>query len=242
MNINFEYWEELIKKPTWYLELVPEFKKWQSLHDKDEDLYEKTKEEVYDFFEKHLIKYDIALAENGEDFDKDRKEIDTAIIHHTSNPSGMTKNRLSAIELVRLYAPYYFKPYTKGEDSLRGQPIWSNHLRNGKLVFWPYHWLIREDGSSERLLLDNEIGWHAGNWDVNTRSVGICLDGDYENGRPSDLMLNSLAKLIKENYPKILKEKVLGHSEVNEKTVCPSKIFLSTEGKKGWKEDLLKLL
>lgn len=242
MKIETHYWEDIIKKPTWYLDLVPEFKKIFLLKDENKETYEKAKEEIYDFFERHLVAYDIALGSSGGNWDAERKLIDTVVIHHTSNLPGMTKERLSAIELVRLYAPYYFEPYAKGEESLQGQPIWSNHLREGLQVFWPYHWMIIEDGTAERLLLDNEIGWHAGNWDINCRSIGVCFDGDFEEGQPPEVMLKGFARLIRENYPHITKENIVGHSEVNSKTVCPSKLFLSTDGQKGWKEELLKLL
>ena len=237
-EVNFEKWIEIIKKPDWYFELVPEFKKLVSLHDKDKPAYEKLKEEIYDFFEEHLLKGDIALGESGEDWDVERKPIDTVVIHHTSNLSGLKESRLSAIELVRIYAPFYFSPYPEENLKIKGQPIWSNHLRDGKQVFWPYHWCIKEDGTAERLLRDNEIGWQAGNWEVNCKSVGICFDGDYEESRPSDLMLSAVAKLIKDNYHDA---KMIGHSEVNPQTTCPSRLFLSSKDRKGWKEDLLSM-
>lgn len=239
VDVDFKKWEESIKKPDWYFELVPEFKKLAKLYDENREAYEKLKEQVYDFFEEKLKSNEIALGTEGENWDIERKEIDTVVLHHTSNPSGLKETRLSAIELVRLYAPFYFAPYPKENLKVKGQTIWSNHLRNGKQVFWPYHWSIKKDGSVERLLEDSEIGWQAGVWEVNCRSVGICLDGDFENNRPSDLMLRAVAKIIKENYPNT---KIVGHNEINLKTTCPSKLFLSTDDKKGWKEDLLGML
>jgi N-acetyl-anhydromuramyl-L-alanine amidase AmpD len=109
-------------------------------------------------------------------------------------------------------------------------------------VFWPYHWFVREDGRVERLLKDHEIGWQAGDWDINCRSVAICFDGDYENSRPSDIELHAAAKIIKENYSQVSRERIFGHREVNPKTTCPSNLFLSEDGKRGWKEDLLSFV
>lgn len=234
IKVDFDKWDSVIKKPDWYFELVPEFQKLIALHDEDRQTYESLKEEIYSFFEHALIADDISLGQGGENWDKERKSIDTVVIHHTSNLPGLSETRLSAIELVRLYAPFYFSPYPEENLKIKGKPIWSNHLRNGKQVFWPYHWSVKEDGSCERLLLDEEIGWHAGNWDVNCRSVGLCFDGDFEVTRPSDLMLQAAAKLINENYPGA---NVIGHSEVNTKTTCPSTLFLN-----GWKKDLLALI
>ena len=122
---------------------------------------------------------------------------------------------------------------------IKGTPLYSGHTRDGKQVFYAYHWLIRNDGRVERLLNDNETGWHAGNWGVNCKSVGIALDNDYTNSRPSDIELKAIAKLIKENYPSVPKQNIFGHSEVNKNKACPSKLFLSNDSIKGWKDDLL---
>ncbi len=237
-TIDFKKWGEAIKEPTWYLRLVPEFKKLATLRESDVDLYETTKEKVYDFFEEHLLKSTVALGSSGRNWDIERKPIDTAIIHHTSNPSGLRNSRLSAIELVRLYAPYYASPT---EKEVVGQPIWSNHLRNGTQVFYPYHWMIRTDGTTERLLMDEETGWHAGKWEINCRSIGICFDGDYENNKPSNAMLSAAASIIK-SYNSVSKDRIFGHCEIKPSTTCPSTLFLTSSDQKGWKEDLLKLL
>jgi N-acetyl-anhydromuramyl-L-alanine amidase AmpD len=125
---------------------------------------------------------------------------------------------------------------------LEGRPIFSGHERDDKQVFWPYHWLIRNDGHAERLLSDSEIGWHAGNWDINCRSIAIALDNAYEKGRPSDLVLWAVAALIVNRYEQVPITRVLGHREVNERTTCPSELFLSGPAGKGWKNDLNRTL
>src|SRR5216684_6425187 len=108
------------------------------------------------------------------------------VIHHTSNPPGLSPDRLSAIGLVRLYGPYFANPKSERDRWLQGQPIFSGHMRQNKQVFWPYQWIVRREGRAQRLLYDSEIGWHAGDWDVNCRSVAIALDNDYEETMPSD--------------------------------------------------------
>lgn len=141
--------------------------------------------------------------------------------------------------LLRLYAPYYMNPHTKGEESLKGTPIYSGHVREGEQVFYPYHWIVRTNGSTERLLYDNEIGWHAGDWDVNRRSVAIALDNNYEDSEPSARELQSIAAIITEHYEAVSAENIVGHREINHKTTCPSNVFL---GDDGWKGRLLRLL
>lgn len=235
-------WEKIIGDPIWYRHIVPDFQDIATLHRNDNDAYERAKESAYDFFERHLLRGTVALGNRGKDWDAERKPIDTIVIHHTSNPPGLRLSRLSAIELIRLYAPQYAKPRYEADRDIIGQPIYSGHVRDGAQVFWPYQWLVRSDGSAERLLYDEEIGWQAGNWDVNCRSVAICLDGDFENSTPSHMELATVAQLIREQYPSVKKENVLGHCEINLKTTCPSTKFLTYGNRTGWKKVLLDLV
>lgn len=233
-------WERLFKNPDWYLTIIPEIANLKKgLGGKSEAEQDALTKELYDFFELHLKNGDIALENNPPNTDAGRKPIDAVIIHHTSNPPGMSKERLSGAELMRLYAPYFYEPKSEADKYMKGKPIYSGHMRNGQQVFWPYHWFVRSDGATERLLEDNEIGWQAGNWNVNCRSVAICFDGDYENSKPSEVELHTAVKLIKEHYPGLLKKRIFGHREINLKTTCPSNLFLSVGGVRGWKEELL---
>ena len=107
---------------------------------------------------------------------------------------------------------------------------------------------MRTDGAMERLLNDDEIGWQAGDWGVNCRSVAIVLDNDYENSSPSTKELEVVASIIKENYSFVPKENIIGHREVkrtarlSKYTVCPSNLFLSKDGERGWKEELISMI
>lgn len=241
-------WSKLIKSPDWYFFLTPEWAKFGELKTKDKELYRECKKQAYDFFEENLVKGNVALAESGTDWDRERKPVDTVVIHHTEEKPGLGKDRLSAIVLIRLYATYYAEPYDDKDRSVKGKPIWSNHMRGGKQVFWPYHWIVRTDGSVERLLNDDEIGWQAGNWDTNCRSVAIVLDNNYESSEPSGVELEVVANIIKENYRFVAKENIIGHREVkrstkvSKTTTCPSNLFLSTNSEKGWKEKLMTLI
>lgn len=231
-------WVEAIQHDDWYLRLSDDYKLlMKQAEESKKEISDETKEEIYQFFEDHLEKGNVALGKKGPDWDQERKPIDTIIIHHTKNPSGITWQRLSAMQLIRLYAVYYASPYYEKEKYIKGQAIYSNHFKNEKQVFYVYHWLVRMDGKIERLLNDNEIGWHAGNWEVNCRSIAICLDNDFENSSPSNVILSSVAKLIKEKYPQIKPKNILGHREVNQKTICPGNEFLTD-----WKLKLTNLL
>ncbi len=230
-------WDALISQIDWHRGVPPLIKELNRLQEEDVALYEQTTKQIYDYFEDRLKRGRIALAKTGQDYDAERKPIDTVIIHHSSQHPGMTKERLSGIDLFRLYAPQY-----AAKEPVRG--VYSGHFRLGFQVFWPYHWIIRHDGRTERLLLDKETGWQAGDWDVNCRSIAILLDNDYENSEPSSVELAAIARIIKDNYPQVPRENILGHCEVNKKTFCPSKLFLSDEStsRTGWKKKLLDLM
>jgi hypothetical protein len=241
---NPPIWQKKIKDPLWYFEIPQVLKELRVLYDTDMPAYEKQKEQIYDFFEEQLRLGNVALGNEGEDFDAERKPIDTIIIHHTSHSPGLNNERLSAIELVRLYAPQFAGngPTYDANNQIKGTPIYSGHFREGVQVFWPYHWMIRQDGTCERLLNDNETGWQAGNWEVNCRSVAICIDDDHEHSVPDKKELKVIANFIKTNYPNVPKNRIFGHCEINTKTTCPSKFFLSTKDTRGWKDDLLEMM
>ncbi len=227
-HFDEQKWKEAIKYNDWYLRLADDCKLlMKKVEQSDKETSNAIKEEVYEFFENNLTNKTIALGKEGPNWDEERKPIDTIIIHHTKNPPGITWQRLSAMQLIRLYATYYTSPYYEKEKHIKGQAIYSNHFKNNEQVFYAYHWLVRMDGSVERLLNDNEIGWHAGNWDVNCRGIAICLDNDYENLVPSNIVLSAVSNLIKEQYPQIMTDNIKGHREVNQKTTCPGNQFLS---------------
>lgn len=242
MNIFDEkIWTEKIKNPLWYLDLYSIQEELSKLHDSNRELYEKEKDKIYNFFEYALINNKISLGNNGKDFDLERKNIDTIVIHHTSGNGHkkITKDLLSAIHLLRLYAPNYANPRYKEDVEIKYKPIWSGHFdENKKQVFYAYHWIIRSNGLTERLLRDEEIGWHAGNWDINCKSVGIVFEGNFEKSIPNQIMIKSLIDLIRKNYSWIKEQNIFGHSEINNKTICPSKLFLSSKDRRGWKEKI----
>lgn len=239
--IDIDAWRQAIQKPEWYITLYPELKscrkKWEENPDSAES--KNLKKAVRTFFEQALDSGDIALGQSGQNLDAERLPIDTIVIHHTSSKPGYTIPYMNAVQMLNVYIPYFNNPVGPGEAKLKGQALWSNHVRKGRPVFYLYHWLMRMDGSFERLLEDHELGWHAANWDINRRSVAICLDNDYENSAPNPEVLRRLATFISENYPHIPVGAVRGHREVSKKsaTTCPGEKFVG-----GWKEDLLQLL
>lgn len=217
------------------MEFIPYSKKVYEQLEEDSQKRSSFNKTVRQFFEKAFEDGRLALAADGPDLDEQRQAVDTIVIHHTSSNPGYSLSFMNMTHLLNIYAPYYYSPRDNRDKSLKGQPIWSSHFRAGKPSFLAYHWLMRMDGSFERLLDDNQIGWHSGNWDINTRSIAICLDNDYENQDPSDEILHRLAAHIKEHYPGV--DNTIGHCEARSGTICPGANFLD-----GWKNNLLSYL
>lgn len=231
-------WREVIKKPDWYVRLYPELqelrRRWEA--ETDPGKAAAIKKHVRGFFEAALQEGTIALAADGPDLDAQRKPVDTVIVHHTSSEPGYRLSYMNAVHMLNIYVPYFMNPTDETERQLRHAPLWSNHVRaGGRPVFYAYHWLMRMDGTFERLLEDDELGWHAANWDVNCRSIAICLDNDYEKKDPDEKILRALADFIREQYPDVdASRRIFGHSEVSgQLTICPGGNFVD-----GWKQDL----
>lgn len=233
-------WRTAIAKSDWYIKLYPELKslrkQWEV--DPENEHSKASKREARAFFEDALASNEVALADHGPNLDAERKPIDTIIVHHTSSKPGYRLSYMNAVQLLNIYVPYFNNPSESipGEANLKGSSLWSNHVRTGRPVFYAYHWLMRMDGSFERLLNDDELGWHAANWDINCRSIAICLDNDYNQRDPTLEILQKLAEFIREHYPKISSERIFGHSEVSHHpTTCPGKNFVND-----WKQELLR--
>ncbi|MBI1856832.1 N-acetylmuramoyl-L-alanine amidase [Candidatus Saccharibacteria bacterium] len=237
MYIDEGFWRKALGKPDWYLLLSDDFKRLEKLAEaeKDPTVRKRIKSEAYEMVESAVREERLPVAKSGDNFDKERKPIDTIIIHHTKNQPGMTLERLNAMHLLRIYGMYFASPTASNEQHLKGQPVWSGHFYNGQQVFWGYHWLVREDGTTVQILKDKYVGWHAGNWDINTRSIGICIDNDLSETEPRDSVINAVAEIIRKHYPKMPPNRVLGHKDVNDKTECPGSLFSNV-----WKQKLLE--
>jgi hypothetical protein len=224
--IDKTYWENSFGYIDWYIRLEKEI---LSLFSAKQE--KSIRKEVVRFAAELLSKDKIELGNDGPNFDKSRKPIDTIVIHHTGGDIP-DLNYLSALGLLRLYAVDYLGNLGVGYD-IYGKPIWSGHFLKGKQVFFAYHWLITKSGRAVRLLEDKYIGWHAGKWNVNRRSIGIAFSGNYADKPPSNAQIRRAGKLIAEYYPHVKFQNIIRHSKISD-TICPGKLF---EIK--WKKKLL---
>ncbi|MGI5880582.1 MAG: N-acetylmuramoyl-L-alanine amidase [Syntrophomonadaceae bacterium] len=94
-----------------------------------------------------------------------------------------------------------------------------------------YHFVIRKNGDIERGRPQDSIGAHAGA-EVNARSIGICLSGDFTQATPTEQQISSLVELIhwlNKYYAGAHKElEIKMHRDVTA-TQCPGNKFPSEE-------------
>lgn len=140
---------------------------------------------------------------------------DTAVIHHTSTNPDATYSYLNALGLLRLYYPLF---------KTKALPVASGHTYNGNPTFVGYHYLVREDGTVEQTLNTSYTGFHAGNYTVNCRSIGIAVVGDLTDTKPNQEVINAIRTLLSQHNIKT----ILGHQDVkdprsnqNIATSCP---------------------
>jgi len=178
--------------------------------------------------------------------EKQQKAIpsDIIVIHHTAMSPGISWQTLSDIGLNKFFAPCFsWETGTSTPPDVRGMQVQSNHFRDdGTEVYYVYHWLIREDGTTERLLKDGEVGWQAGDMQTNYRSIAIVFDGDYSQEPPPEAALKACAKLIADYEQKQRITAVIGHRDVTHggqpvRTECPGSWWLD-----GGKDKLLGLV
>ncbi len=92
-------------------------------------------------------------------------------------------------------------------------------VKNPKYLSW--HYTIRSnDGHIAQHVLSKDIAWHAGNWDVNSRSIGIEHEGYLAKGGTwyTEAMYRSSAQLVryladKHDIP-LDRDHILGHDNV----------------------------
>lgn len=215
----------LSSNPLWYLDKNVQMV-FGLLQDKPNELSDKNwkelKEQFKQWFSDLLKENKIILGEREEFFnDDDREQITIAVIHHTSTKANVDANYINAINLINLYYPIYKSGFGKINNEF--QPISSGHFYNNKQTFIGYHYLVFEDGKTLQVLKDSYVGFHAGDYKTNCKSIGIAVVDDLENISPTEKAISSIKDIIRK-YTTI--QKVIGHKEViyNEKqvdTLCP---------------------
>ena len=173
--------------------------------------------------------------------------VDSIVVHHTTTDT-LTIWELEAFSLLRLYLPLFMDkdgvglPFIKFliqmHPQLQDQPLApaSGHFmirRNEEGVeervhtFVGYHYMIYPDGTVVELLDQDYVGFHAGNYPVNIRSIGIALVGDFSHTEPTPAAQAALKELVTTLNQQLGVQYIDGHSKVRKSgpTVCPGGWF-----------------
>ena len=108
----------------------------------------------------------------------DTRTITSIVVHHTAGKPSNNSNRVLR-EINRLHHRKFSK------------------MRESRGLHISYHFLITPNGKILETRHLNDIGHHAGNWEVNKKSIAICLVGDFSKHRPTKKQVTSLDTLIK---------------------------------------------
>ncbi|MDD6795155.1 MAG: peptidoglycan recognition family protein [Clostridiaceae bacterium] len=106
-------------------------------------------------------------------------------------------------------------------NGLTPEEINRNHISQGWGAIG-YHFYIRKDGKIYRGRPEESVGAHA--IGRNRTSIGICLEGNFEEERLTDAQKESLERLSVDMIIKYNLEDCIGHRNVCE-TLCPGKNF-----------------
>jgi hypothetical protein len=172
------------------------------------------------------------------DWDAERQPFETIVIHHSATKPDATPDDIDAIQKERLYAPRYRS--ANDDPFVKGLPVHTGHVIDNKERFTGYHHLVYADGKvttelSPLVKIENKwhvdhVGWHAGKWSVNCRSVAICLVGDFSDKEPPDAQLRATAGLIVHYRTFNPKVEVTGHGD-HANTECPGKTWRTWRAK-----------
>lgn len=132
-------------------------------------------------------------------------EILDAGLHFNSNYSSM-----KTIEGIVLHH--------SGVSVLQSVEVIHNYHKSKGWAGIGYHYYVRKDGSIYRGRLENMAGAHCPG--VNSTSIGICAEGDFEQETMNDIQKNAIVELIKNIKARYNIKWIKGHREVVS-TDCP---------------------
>lgn len=224
--LDVDRYQPILQQPDWYIVLADEIQEYFLSYtgsEKHPSEWHQYRRAFASMIAAQVESGTIALGDTGPDWDADRQSIDTIVIHHSSLEPEIPISYIDALGLLRLYVKQFLDP----KNEYVGQPIYSGHIRNGIQTFVGYHYIITRAGEVYHMLDDTAIGWHAGQWEVNCRSIGICLHDDLADRLPSKEALAAAETLIA-SYPGVT---VLPHNAINTQTTCPGSWYTTWQNK-----------
>ena len=131
-----------------------------------------------------------------------RRPITTIVVHHTAGMASNDIRQVSA-EISRLHRRKF------------------RQMGKSAGLHVAYHYLITPNGKVWQVRDPDDIGHHAGNWNVNKHSLGICLVGDFSKHRPTKAQVKSLDTLVRRlQAERQIKRSVIPHSYCRATLCC----------------------
>jgi len=139
------------------------------------------------------------------------KNIDTLVVHH---------------DAVAIPAAYDTMQRIQSEAAYHVKVGWK-HLA--------YHYMIDNVGDIYQCVPEKEIGYHAGNYTMNQKSIAVCLHGNFETQNPTAAQKKALREFCemmftkRPDLPKLLRTGLKMHKEVRiQPTSCPGRNLIPT--------------
>lgn len=121
------------------------------------------------------------------------------VIHHSAGPQTQTPLQI---------ANYHIGP---------------NHISDKGIPGIAYHFVITPDGQIFKTNFLETVSWHVKNH--NTKALGICLIGNFENHPPTKSQYDSLVYLVNGLYKDLHLNKLERHKFYRTGTLCPGRHF-----------------
>lgn len=90
-----------------------------------------------------------------------------------------------------------------------------------------YHYWIEDNGRIIQARLDTDPGAHCKEQNMNFKSLGVCMEGNFDIEKPEDVQIFALRDLMKKlcaTY-KIPKNKIMFHRDYATYKSCPGKLM-----------------
>lgn len=130
------------------------------------------------------------------------------VIHHSASAQTTTAEQVSSWHKIRNW----------GDEN---NPMYAPKSTLG--WYGQYHFFIEGNGKITQFREMSEIGWHAGNWDVNKDSIAICFAGNFNNDELTSAQKKSLQIIwsrIQTDYPELSLKDFRLHRDFKS-TECP---------------------
>jgi len=146
-------------------------------------------------------------------------EIKKFIVHHSASLRSGNSHQLQAIDRY-----HRDKNWGSSKNPAKCKPSSIINPVTGKGYYAQYHWIIEPNGERIQTARENEIRWHAG--DYNDTSLGICLPGNFDIELPTPEQEIELGKLLKELKGRYLGADIVYHRDLPGVTKsCPGKLI-----------------